>query len=194
MRRALPHEKENVIEIIIDAIAVNPKIQYLLGKNEFSIKVRALAQFIYAISERRKAIHLSQDGKGLLIYMHSNDWKKGINDIGDYGRMIFSAFELSRLIQILKMEKRLESFRPTEEDYLYVWVLGTKKENQGENQARELRDALYLKATELQLPIYAETAFDQNFKVYQRYGFNNYHTEHFPEIPLTIRFLRRSWD
>jgi len=194
MRRALHSEKENVIEIIIDAIAVNPKIQYLLGNTKFPKKVRALAHFIYAISERRKAIYLSQDGKGLLICMHSHDWKKGINDIGDYCRMIFSAFEWSRLIQILKMERRLQSFRPSEEDYLYVWVLGTKKENQGENQARELRDALYLKATELQLPIYAETAFDQNFKVYQRYGFINYHTAHFPEIPLTIRFLRRSWD
>lgn len=194
MRLALPNEKENVIEIIIDAIEVNPKIQYLLGRREFPRKVHALAQFIYALSERRNAIYLSEDGKGLLIFMHSKDWKKGIKDIGDYCKMIFSAFEWKRLIQILKMEKTLESFRPKEENYLYVWVLGTKKENKGGNQARELRDALFLKATELQLPIYAETAFDQNFKVYQRYGFNNYHTQLYPEIPLTIRFLRRSFD
>lgn len=194
MRRALPNEKENIVAIIIDAIEVNPKIQYLLGDKQFRNKVRALAQFIYAISERRKAIYLSEDGKGLLIYMHSHEWKKGIRDAWDYCRMIFSAFEWKRLFQILKMEKRLESFRPGEENYLYVWVLGTKKENQGENQARELRDALFSKATELKLPIYAETAFDQNFKVYQRYGFNNYHTEYYPKIPLTIRFLRRSFD
>jgi len=194
MRRAFANEKENVIEIIINAIEVNPKIQYLLGKRDFPRKVRALAQFIYAISERRKAIYLSEDGKGLLIYMHSREWKKGIRDIWDYGKMIFSAFEWSRLIQILKMEKTLESFRPKDENYLYVWVLGTKKENQGGNQARELRDALYLKSKELQLPIFAETAFDQNFNVYQRFGFKNYHTQHYPKIPLTIRFLRRAVD
>lgn len=194
MRRAFPNEKENIVAIIIDAIEVNPKIQYFLGTREFPRKVRELAKFIYAFSNRRKAIYLSDDGKGLLIFMHSNDWKKGVRDLWDYCKMIFSAFEWKRLIQILKLEKTQESFRPKEENYLYVWVLGTKKENKGGNQARELRDALYLKATELQLPIYAETAFDQNFRVYHRFGFNNYHTEHYPEIPLTIRFLRKSID
>lgn len=35
MRRALPNEKENIVAIIIDAIEVNPKIQYFLGTREF---------------------------------------------------------------------------------------------------------------------------------------------------------------
>jgi hypothetical protein len=106
--------------------------------------------------------------------------------------MIVGALEWSRLIQILKMEKELESHWPKDEAFLYVWVLGTKTEHQGGNQARELRDALFLKSTEMKLPIYAETAFDQNFKVYKRFGFEPYHTQYYPEIPLTIRFLKRA--
>jgi hypothetical protein len=192
MRRAISKEKDKVIDIIVNAIEVNPKIQYLLGENKFPKKVRALAQFIYSISERRNAIYLSEDGNGLLIYMHSSVWRKNWRDFWDHCQMIAGAFEWSRLVKILKMEKELESLRPINEEYLYVWVLGTKIEHQGGNQARELRDALFLKSTEMRLPIYAETAFDQNFIVYQRFGFEPYHTQHYPEIPLTIRFLKRA--
>ncbi len=191
MRRAISKEKDKVIDIIVNAIEVNPKIQFLLGENNFPKKVRALAQFIYAISERRKAIYLSDDGNGLLIFMHSSAWRKNWRDFWDHCLMIVSAFEWSRLIQILKMEKELENHRPKDIEYLYVWVLGTKIEHQGGNQARELRDALFLKSTEMKLPIYAETAFDQNFIVYQRFGFESYHSQYFPEIPLTIRFLKK---
>ena len=191
MRLAISEEKDKVIDIIVNAIEVNPKIQFLLGENKFPQKIRTLASFIYSISKRRNAIYLSNDGHGLLIYMHSSAWRKNWRDLWDHFRMIVGAFEWSRLIQILKMEKELESHRPQDEEYLYVWVLGTKKEHQGGNQAKELRDALFLKSTEMSLPIYAETAFDQNFIVYQRYGFEPYHVQHYPSIPLTIRFLKR---
>lgn len=194
MRLAISEEKDKVIDIIVNAIEVNPKIQFLLGEDKFPQKVRALASFIYSISKRRNAINLSNDGHGLLIYMHSYVWKKNWRDLWDHCKMIVGAFEWSRLIQILKMEKELENHRPKEAEYLYVWVLGTKKEFQGGNQAKELRDALFLKSIELNLPIYAETAFDQNFIVYQRYGFEPYHVQHYPNIPLTIRFLKRSID
>jgi hypothetical protein len=191
MRQAHPDEKESVIEMIIDAIEINPKIKFMLGEKNFDLKVRSLATFIYSISYRRKAIHVSNDGHGLLIYMTSNIWKKTWRDIWDYLKMAISAFEWTRIIQILKLEKELEAFKPKDLNYLYVWVLGTRKEFKGGNQAKELREALFLKSSELGLPIYAETAFDQNFIVYQRFGFEPYHTQHYPHIPLTIRFLKR---
>jgi hypothetical protein len=191
MRLAHTNEKESVIEMIIDAIEINPKIKYLLGEKNFDVKVRSLATFIYSISKRRQAIHVSEDGHGLLIYMNSNLWKKTWSDLWDYIKMVTTTFEWKRMWQILKMEKELEAFRPKDLNYLYVWVLGTRKQFKGGNQARELRDALFLKSSELGLPIYAETAFDQNFIVYQRFGFELYHRQHYPHIPLTIRFLKR---
>lgn len=191
MRLAHPNEKESVIEMIIDAIDNNPKIKFMLGERNFDLKVRSLATFIYSISNRRKAIHVSDDGHGSIIFMTSDIWKKTWRDIWDYFKMAISAFEWTRMIQILKMEKQLEEYRPKDLNYLYVWVMGTRKHLKGGNQARELRDALFLKSSELGLPIYAETAFDQNFIVYQRFGFELYHTQHYPHIPLTIRFLKR---
>jgi len=191
MRLAEPHEKEKIISIIVNAIEVNPKIQYLLGKKKFDRKVNALAQFIYSLSHRRRAIHVSEDGHAVLIFMHHLQWKKNGKDILDYCKMFVTALEWKRLFAILKMEKELEQFRPTQEDYLYVWVLGTIRAHQGGPQARELRDALFAIAQKAQLPIYAETAFEQNYRVYQRFGFEAYHTQHYPNIPLTIRFLKR---
>jgi hypothetical protein len=191
MRLAHPREKESVIEMIVDAIADNPKIQYLLGAKNFDNKLRALAQFIYSISNRRKAIHVSDDGHGVMIFMENTIWKKNWLDAMDHLKMIWSAFEWTRLIRIFALERELESNRPKEKRFLYVWVLGTRKAKKGGDQARELRDALFSKATELGLPIYAETAFDQNFQVYQRFGFVAYHTQHYPSIPLSIYFLKR---
>ncbi len=191
MRLANSKEKNSVVEMIVDAIEDNPKIRFLLGKKNFASKIQALAQFIYSISDRRKAIYVSQDGNGLLIFMESTDWKKTWRDGWDHIKMVWSTFEWTRLIKILQLEKELEKFRPRDQPYIYVWVLGTRKSHKGGPQARELRDALFMKAKEMNLPIYAETAFDQNFWVYQRFGFVAYHTQCYPEIPLTIRFLKR---
>ncbi len=191
MRPAQQHEKEKIIAIIIDAIELNPKIQYLLGNKNFDRKVKALARFIYSLSNRRQAIHVSEDGNAVLIFMPHFQWSKNWKDILDYCKMFVTALEWKRLFAILKMEKELEQFRPNQEAYLYVWVLGTIKEHKGGPQARALRDALFDIAQQAQLPIYAETAFDQNYRVYQRFGFEAYHTQHYPNIPLTIRFLKK---
>jgi hypothetical protein len=186
-------DKSIILSILYDTVYDNPKVRFQLGDDQYPQKVKWLCWFIYKISMRRKAIYLSSNKKALIIFMNSDQWKKNTMDFPFYLRLFFSAFDWTRILKIIKMEKSLEAHRPKNFPYLYVWVLGADKQSKGDGQAQQLRDALFTHADNLQLPIFAETAFDQNQRVFSRFGFETYHAELYPDIPFCVHFLRRDF-
>lgn len=194
MQLATSSDKNIIQNMIAAAVYNNPKVQFQLGKQNYDKKVKWLSWFIYQFSMKRKAIHLSDNKDALIIFMKSDQWQKRWHDFPLYFRLFFSAFNWSRIFQILRMENSLEKMRPHQSTYLYVWVLGSAPDSKGNGAAHELKQSLFKISQDLQLPIYAETAFEQNHVVFKRFGFETYHTQEFPEIPLRIHFMKRPID
>jgi hypothetical protein len=192
MLKASSADQLIIQEMIAEAVYDNPKVRFQLGPQNFDQKVKWLSWFIYNISMARQSIYLSDDKQAMIIFMRSHEWKKKWSDIPFYFRLFFSAFDWRQILSIIQMEKVLAQYRPQNMDYIYVWVLGAKRESKGKGQAQTLRDSLFQISENLQIPIYAETAFEQNHRVFTRFGFKTYYTRTFPDIPLNIHFMRRN--
>lgn len=74
--------------------------------------------------------------------------------------------------------------------FLYFRFLGVKKNGRNKGAVVELKEAIYNEATKLKLPIYLETSEQKNQRVYQRYGFQNYHTWDNKEEGIKIWCMR----
>jgi hypothetical protein len=191
---ATPDDQTVIKTMIAAAVYDNPKVQFQLGKKNYDKKVKWLSWFIYQMAMKRKSIYLSDNKEAMIIFMRSHLWKKNISDLPFYIRLFFSAFDWSQIFRIVKMENQLTQLRPTGEDYLYVWVLGSLTTSKGSGAAQAIKRDLFQISKKLQLPIYAETAFEQNQRVFARYGFLTYFTQSYPEIPLHIHFMKRPID
>jgi hypothetical protein len=194
MQLATSSDQKIIQSMIASAVYENPKVQFQLGKQNYDKKVKWLSWFIYQFAMKRKAIYLSENKDALIIFMKSDQWQKRWHDFPLYFRLFFSVFNWSRIFQILRLESSLEKIRPHQTPYLYVWVLGSAPHSKGNGAAHELKQSLFKISQDLQLPIFAETAFEQNHIVFQRFGFETYHKQEFPEIPLCIHFMKRPVD
>ena len=75
------------------------------------------------------------------------------------------------------------------EEHLYFWFLGVEK---GGNKAVfEIKDQIFQWSEEKKLPILLETSVIRNRKVYERYGFEVYHTWDDSGNGNTLWFMRR---
>ena len=87
----------------------------------------------------------------------------------------------------------MKNIRPQDKDFIYVWFYGVIEEGKGRGAAKELKNILFNKAIKENLPIYLETTERINRLVYERYGFEVYHTWKKEEDDITIWFMRKSF-
>ena len=71
------------------------------------------------------------------------------------------------------------------------WFFGVNKEGQGKGAAKELWDYIIKMAENDDLPIYLETSVAKNKIVYERFGFEVYHTWDNRDENITIWFMKK---
>lgn len=186
--------KELVLDIITESFKKNPGVLSVIKKDNNLLKrVRGLANYAYETAIQRDGILLSEDKTGVLISYRNQFKKPGLKDYYQQLLLVLNVTGISSIKKLLKREAYMKSIRPQDEDFIYVWFYGVIEEGKGRGAAKELKNILFDKAIKENLSIYLETTERINRLVYERYGFEVYHTWEKPNENITIWFMRKSF-
>ena len=192
MRKGTASDEQLITDIISASFADNPSVNEVVkndGKKDQ--RITALARYAFRTALRRNGIYISSDEKGVAICYDIREKKESLADFFDQLKLVQKAIGWSRVIKVLKREAYLKNIRPKKDNYLYFWFFGVIKEGRGHLAAWELKEEIFKEANRRQLPIYLETSIEQNKRVYERYGFQVYHSWNTGD-KTTLWFMKRS--
>lgn len=193
MKAATQQDQEKVVSIIMESFYDNPSVNLVIKNDrKRDLRLRVLAEYAFKKALRRNGVWLSDDDQGLAIFYRYNERKADLFDFWNQVKLAFRAIGLFRSLQILKREKYMALQRPEDGNFFYFWFFGVANAGRGSRAAYELRDEIFALAKKLKLPLYMETSVPQNQKVYERFGFETYHTWLQPGNNEPLWFMRKT--
>lgn len=173
MTLATPEDKIEAVRIITNTFDQNPSVNIVIGSGgNRRKKIGKLGNYAFIKAMNRQGAYLSSNRQGAALCFLSD--AKGGNFAEFWAELRFAlVIPPRKVIQTLKRESYIKKNR-FEGKHLYFWFLGVEK---GGGQAVfELKEHLFELSKKENLPILLETSVDRNREVYERYGFEVYHT------------------
>ena len=191
MKKAILNDKIIVEQIIVEAFRNNMNINAMIRPS--ANKERALkriAEYVFNFAVKRDGIYITSDAKGLVICCEQPikmDWI----DYWNRFVLIVGALNIRKLSTVFHRNAYINSVRPTNEKAIYLWCVALSEKARGNATANEIKNFVFEKATQAQLPIYVETALWKHKIAYERYGFETYHYWESAGIKLKMWFLKK---
>lgn len=194
MRKATKTDEALVVDIISESFPNNPSVLSVI-KNDSKEpqRMRSLAKFVFRTALRKDGIYISTDQTGVAVCYRFNGHKETFTDYWNQVKLAFSAIGIERIFKVLKRDKYVKKKRPKSGDFMYFWFFGVSDEGKGRGAAYELKEAVLAEAKKHNLPIYLETSIAKNKRVYERYGFEVYHTWDYKSEGITLWFMRSQY-
>jgi len=169
-------DKKEVVEIICESFSNNPSVMASIksGGNK-QAHLRGLASYAFNTAKSRNGIHITSNRNGVAICYPYNYKKETLSDYWYQVKLVITSIGVRKLFEVLKREAFIKSKRPSSGDFLYFWFFGVKDRARGSKIALELKNEIFEKSRQLNLPIYLETSVLKNKNVYSRYGFEVYY-------------------
>lgn len=187
---------EKTINIIAEAFKVIPAGNQIVkqdSKREF--RYQKLAEYVHKNAVKKNGLYLSSNKEGVAVcyIIDPKNNKKTFTDLLSDIKFMFNVTGIKNALAITNRQKYIQEQRPKNDKYMY-WEFSAVNPNYvGMDAATfsmaELRDELYSKAHDLQMPIFSETSIRKNMIVYRRYGFEIYHEWTMPD-GSTMWFLK----
>ena len=115
------------------------------------------------------------------------DWEDYLNQF----KLVLGALNLRKILKIFHRDAYIKSVRPNDEKAIYIWCLALSGKVHGNAAANEIKNFVFEKATQAQLPIYVETSLWKNKIAYERFGFETYHYWESASFRLKTWFLKK---
>lgn len=192
MQKATQADEELVIDIIAESFPYNPSVLSVIKNDKKEPqRMRWLARYVFRTALRRNAIFLSSDRTGVAVCYRFNSHKENLMDYWNQVVLAFTAIGIERIFKVLKRDSYVKKQRPKSGDFMYFWFFGVSDAGKGQGAAYELQKAVFAEAEKESLPIYLETSIAKNKRVYERFGFEVYHTWDYKSEGITLWFMRR---
>ncbi|MGO3707481.1 MAG: hypothetical protein ACTJGD_10265 [Mesonia hippocampi] len=177
--------KKIIINRVAKILTETPSAQDIVKKGKGREKrFEYLAKQMVNKAIAEDALVTAGDDTGIAILFKTskkkkNFWSEMINDL----KLVYHVTGVKNALKILKNQNYIKSLRPDKGEYLYCWFWGVDKSTRGNESkvAHEMRDEFLRRADMYNIPLYAETRIRKNMIVYQRYGFELFHTWDRPE-------------
>jgi hypothetical protein len=167
--------KDKIVSVRIIAATFddNMSVNNIVGKKgDRKKKIEQLAEYAFIKSLTRKGAFISKNKMGVAFFYKSSAHPFSLKEIYYQIRLVLS-IPFSKVLETLKRQAYLKKHRYQGENF-YFWFFGVEKG--GDQAGFELKDYLYQLSEDEELPIILETSIRRNKVVYQRYGFEIYHT------------------
>ncbi|MEQ8474450.1 MAG: hypothetical protein RIC35_24850 [Marinoscillum sp.] len=155
--------------------------------NEFS---NYHTSYAFETGITRNGVFLSDDRQCTAICYRYNFKKDGFKDYWNQLLLVLNCIGISNLSSVLKREAYINKLRPKDGQFLYFWFFGATQRGIKMRSVYELKKHIFDLSKNLNLPIYLETSVPKNQKIYQRFGFEIYHTWGQRE-QTTLWFMKR---
>ncbi len=191
MKLATKEDKEKVIRILSESFETNPSVNWVIKSDDKRVdRIKELVDFSFETGLENSGVYLSSDEKGAAICFPYHKKKSTLSGILNQVKLVAKAIGVGRVGKVLKRESYINKHR-IDKQFLYFWFLGVLNEARGSEAAYELRNEFFRLSEDLNLPICLETSVEQNKIVYQRFGFEVYHTWIDEEKGIHLWFMRR---
>jgi len=161
------------------------------GRNRES-RLFALAEYMFDVSAEKDGVYLSSGSDGVLLMFNSSARANRLKMLYYRLKLICNCIGFLRLPAVLRREQYIRAVRPVQRQYLYVWFFAVEEGKRGKGAAVELANTCFAESARLGLPVYAETTISRNKKVYERFGFDTYHTWAMNSLSFVTWFLKLS--
>lgn len=183
MRKATYHDRRHAVNILcqsfIDVLIPNSINFIVKNSGNRSKRLKALMEFQFDLSMLDGNVFLSDDGTGCILYL--NKTKFSFNKLILELKLLFTCIGLDQMFKVLKREKLLQSFHPTEE-FIHLWLMAVIPEQQGKGVGTQLlKESLTIYKNQL---IYIETTTPENRAFYTQNGFIIFHETFELDYPL----------
>lgn len=186
-------EKQEIIRKVADILKETPSAEEIVKKGGNRDKrFLYLARYMVEKGIRKNGLILTENGEGIAILFRTNKKDSSfLNDLKENIGLLIHVTGLRNAWKSVKNQAYVKAQRPAKGDYLYCWFWGIVKNNRGAGTqiAKEMKDEFLRRADKLQLPLYADTRTKRNVLVYQKFGFNLFHTWNRPD-GNTMWFMR----
>jgi hypothetical protein len=192
MKKATPDHKKKILDAFSAAFNETPGILWITGTGQGKDrKVRLLIEFAYELTNHLGEIWMSDDENAIAFIFYWHKRKPTLYSLWLNVKLAFQVVGLRRLMEILKREQYIQKQRPAHEPYIYLWFIASQADKSGVASMADLKNGLFRKAFEENLPIYAETTVERALNTYIRYGFKVFHQWNTPSRNVSMSFLRR---
>jgi hypothetical protein len=185
------NERNIVVQMLSKAFLDNPRVLKTIKEGDKEKKLKIMAEYAYDLVKKSRGVFLSSDNSISMLYYRKSEHRMNLYDFFQYIRMFALCIKPAKAPSIQKRESFIESLRPRNIDYIYVWILGNNPEIKGLKGLAEVRSRLDEKSIEYNLPILIETTVERNLKLYQYVGFEIYHHWYDAKEDLNVWFLKR---
>ena len=173
MTRATDKERDIAVRLITETFKENPSVNIVIGEGgNRSRKISRLADYAFTKALNRKGAFISQNEKGVALCFRSDQGGTNLREVLYEARFALS-IPLKNVISTLKRESYIKKNRIAEA-HLYFWFLGVNRE--GGAAVFELKNHFFEWSASENIPIILETSVLRNKTIYERYGFEVYHT------------------
>lgn len=189
MRKLTTSDRQKAVGIIAETFDANPSVNSVIGEGgNRHKKIVRLSDYAFIKALNRNGAFVSSNEKGAALVFRSDVRTFSLKELLFEIRLALS-LPVSKVVETLKRESYLKQHRYQGTHY-YFWFMGVKKG--GGKAAFEIKDFIFDRAQQDELPILLETSVPRNVKAYERYGFKTYHIWEDHKNGVTLHFMK--WD
>lgn len=184
--------RNKAISIIQEALIDNNSMNWVLKDDKKKQdRLFVLAEYLFDSGMERQGVYLSEDAEAIAICCQLSHKINFIKKIKLQLKLVFLGIGFSKIKQVMKRQKYLYSLKP-KTDYLYFWLFAASDAGKGTKSTYELQKGIYKLSKDKNLPIYLETSIRKNRVVYERFGFEVYHTWKIDNQEFDMWFMKRN--
>ena len=184
--------KEKVIEILAECFEANKSVNWIVKQDsKRKERIAHLMDYSFEACIDTGQIYLTDDLTGVIICNDSTDKLPILEEAYLTAQFVIKVTGLIGIKKALRREEYIKQFHPKDEEFIYLWFMGLKKEAQGRGVGSAMLQEIIDRSNKEQIPIYLETSTDANLPFYGKNGFEIYHTSPEEMFGFKLYFMRR---
>jgi len=170
-------DKEKVISNLASLLRETPSsLEVVKNDKHVEKRFRALAEHMIDKALRRDALILSDDLTGIAILFEENTGQKESfwSELKADLKLAYKVTGILKGLKALKLQSYVKNQRPKDTPHLYCWFWGIMPESRGGEGKKipyTMKNEIFRRANEKNLPVYAETRIRKVCVAYKWYGF-----------------------
>lgn len=189
MRIATLEDREKAINILYRAFKKTPGVVWIVKQDKcINDRIKAVCAYCFDTVLPIKGAFITSDGKGVSLLYRLKDKKLTVRDLINQAILAYKAIGVRRAKEIIRREKYIKQHRP-EGDYLYFWMVAVDTDVKGIDTMKEITYWAQELSNKMNIPLLAETTMEKNKVVYERYGYQVYHTWDVPKKDFKVYFM-----
>lgn len=192
MIKADKTHKEKVVEILSECFETNKSVNWIVKQDsKKKERIRDLMDYSFETCIDSGQIYLTEDLTGVIICTDSDDKLPILEEAYLTIQFVLKVTGIEGIGKALRREQYIKQFRPKDEEFIYIWFIGLKKEEQNKGVGSAMLQEIIDRSNQEQIPIYLETSSEKNLNFYKKHGFEVYHISPEEMFGFELYFLKR---